>query len=157
MIINTREQVYSPTQAPWAGRTEPLPCFSLFPSPLVRRRCRGGTSSSPAWPSVATAAMSSSLDVEPQPSAPFGRGLRDIRLSSSRREEHASPPLHGTSPSPPPSLPDVSILAPGKSARQLIGLEAVPVGRVDRRGDNHLDILDALRSRASARRIRLSR
>ena len=111
----------SPT---WSDRAHPLrpsppasePSHSLLlPSPLVRRRCRGATSSSPAWPTVATTAMSSSSATEPLPSAPFGRGLRDVPLAPSCREDHAEPPLYGTSPSSTPSLSDLSILAPGKS------------------------------------------
>ncbi|SPT15929.1 unnamed protein product [Triticum aestivum] len=39
--------------------------------------------------------MSSSSDAEPPPSAPFGRGLRDVPLAPSRRQDHASPPLYG--------------------------------------------------------------
>lgn len=61
--------------------------------------------------------MSSSSDAEPPPSAPFGRGLRDVPLAPSHRQDHAEPPLYGTSPSLAPSLPDLSVLAGGKSAR----------------------------------------
>ena len=59
--------------------------------------------------------MSSSSDVEPPPSAPFGSGLHDVTRAPSRREDHAEPPLYGTSPSSTPSLSDMYILAPGKS------------------------------------------
>ena len=59
--------------------------------------------------------MSTSSDAEPPPSAPFGRGLRDVPLAPSRRRDDASPPLYGTSPSPAAPLLDLCNLAPVKS------------------------------------------
>ena len=60
--------------------------------------------------------MSTSSDTEPPPSAPFGRGLRDVPLAPSCRRDDASPPLYGTSPSPAAPLLDLCNLAPVKSS-----------------------------------------
>lgn len=61
--------------------------------------------------------MSSSSDAAPPPSAPFGRGLRDVPLAPTHHDEHASPPLYGTPPPPTASVLDLSMKAPGKSLR----------------------------------------
>ena len=68
------------------------------------------------WPTVATTALSSSSATEPPPSAPFGRGLRDVPLAPSHRQDHAEPPLYGTSPSPAALVLDLYNLAPVKSS-----------------------------------------
>ena len=60
--------------------------------------------------------MSTSSDTELPPSAPFGRGLRDVPLAPTHRRDDASPPLYGTSPSPAAPLLDLCNLAPVKSS-----------------------------------------
>ena len=102
---------------PAPGRTAPdhacllPPATSLLPHPL----CSSSLLRSDVV-GVDDGSMSMSLDAEPPPSAPFGRGLCDVPLAPSRRHDDASPSLYGTSMSPAAPLLDLSNLAPVKSS-----------------------------------------